>query len=86
VYTIDEYNGYVFMYLTFIALQHRYQDGTHGFAIRKYLHHGAGVGAMVWSSKHLVKLVKNVVKELKHQKLSASMEEHLVIELVEQCR
>jgi len=41
---------------------------------------------MVWSSKHLVKLVKNVVNELKHQKLNASMEEHLVIELVEQCK
>jgi hypothetical protein len=54
--------------------------------MKKYLHHGVGVGAMVWSLKHLVKLVKNVVKELKHKKLSASLEEHLVTELVEQCR
>ncbi len=86
MYTVDEYNGYVSMYLTFAALQQKCQDGTHGFAIRRYLHHGAGAGATVWSSKHLVKLVKNVVKELKHQKLSTSMEEHLATELAEQCR
>ncbi len=47
MYIVDEYNGYESMYFTFVALQHKCQDGTHGFAIRRYLHHGAGAGATV---------------------------------------